>query len=109
MRLGTVIAALFLVAGSTTAVLAITEPKIGTLVIHGTARPVSDGATAPPLPALSIGNLIGRLEQQGYTNVTEVEREGGRYEVKATGADGRRVEVYVDAATGEIVATEVKR
>lgn len=61
-----------------------------------------------PAEALSVRAILERVEAQGYRDITEVEREHGRYEVKAVDAEGRRVKVYLDARTGEIVKTERK-
>ncbi|WP_199229419.1 PepSY domain-containing protein [Azospirillum sp. TSO22-1] len=57
---------------------------------------------------LSVRAVLDKVEAQGYRDITEVEREDGRYEVKATDADGRRVKIHVDGRTGEIVKTERK-
>ena len=50
--------------------------------------------------------VLARLRTAGYSDFREVEREHGRYEVKGMDADGRRVELYVDSRTGEIVQEE---
>lgn len=52
---------------------------------------------------LSLEQAIARLKEQGYSDVTEIEREGDRYCAEARNPSGEKVEVYVDAATGEIV------
>ncbi len=83
----------------------------GALLAPAIAQDGSPSATAaaPAGDGLTIPQVLERLEAAGYRDFKEVERERDRYEVKATDAEGRRVEVYVDAATGEIVKTEVKR
>ncbi len=58
---------------------------------------------------LSIRDLLDRLEAQGYSDFTEVERDDGRYEVKAKDAQGQRVELDVHPVTAEVLKTEVKR
>ena len=50
--------------------------------------------------------VLARLRTAGYSDFREIERENGRYEVKGSDADGRRVELYVDARTGEVVKEE---
>ena len=50
--------------------------------------------------------VLTQLKADGYSEFYEVERDGGRYEVKATNQQGRRVELYVDARTGETLKVE---
>ena len=57
-------------------------------------------------PAMSIEAVLKALEEQGYSDVREVEREDGRYEVKARDAEGRWRELYVDGATGKVLKSE---
>lgn len=52
--------------------------------------------------------ILSRLAEAGYSNFTEVERESDGYEVKATDAQGRHVELDVHPITGEVVKIEVK-
>lgn len=56
--------------------------------------------------ALGIGEILARLEAKGYRDFYEVEREHGRYEVKARNAEGEVVELYVSATSGEILRSE---
>lgn len=56
--------------------------------------------------ALPMEEILARLEEQGYGEVYEIERERGLYEIKARGQDGWRVEVYVDPRTGDILRRE---
>lgn len=58
---------------------------------------------------LSIRELLERLEAQGYSDFTEVERDDGRYEVKAKDVQGQRVELDVHPVTAEVLRTEAKR
>jgi hypothetical protein len=55
---------------------------------------------------LSMVQIAGRVSEQGYTDISEVEREDGGYEVKARDTNGRRVELYVDGRTGQILGSE---
>lgn len=52
---------------------------------------------------LSMEQIIARAKGQGYTDISEIEREGGRYCVEALDQDGKRVEVFFDARTGETI------
>lgn len=68
-------------------------------------------ASAPMSEAawLGIPQIHDKLTAAGYRDITSVERERNRYEVKATAADGQRVELYVDPRSGEVIKTERKR
>lgn len=59
-----------------------------------------------PAAALTVPEVIERLTAQGYSDITEVERDDGRYEVEARQADGTRMELDVDMRTGEILKSE---
>lgn len=71
----------------------------------GTAMQASQAQTQKPAAEkteLSMEQVIAKLKEQGYADITEIEREDGRYCVDARDADGKKVELYVDAKTGEI-------
>lgn len=74
--------ALLLAAGAALAV----EPTLGTRL----------GTT--------IGEIAAALEAEGYS-VTKFERDDGRIEVTAL-RDDRRIELYIDPASGEVVKLE---
>lgn len=59
-----------------------------------------DSARAPRAGWVSVGDLVAKLEGQGY-QVHEVEIDDGAYEVKAVDANGMRVEADLDPSTGE--------
>jgi len=66
-------------------------------------------ATAPrPTGAtLAIPELTERLSREGYRDFREIERKGDRlYKVDARNAQGRTVELDVDARTAEVLASE---
>lgn len=70
-------------------------------------------AQAPAAPAsaatMGFGQVTDALQRQGYRDIHEVERESERlYEVKAYTAQGERVELTVDARSGEVLKTELK-
>ncbi|MBJ6983287.1 PepSY domain-containing protein [Luteimonas sp. MC1750] len=54
----------------------------------------ADAMTAPQIRA--------SLESQGYTRVNDVEFEDGVWKADARSADGQRVELRVDPATGKV-------
>jgi uncharacterized membrane protein YkoI len=60
----------------------------------------------PPAPAIPMEQVLARLKAEGYSEVYEIEREHGKYEVKAKNRDGRTVELYLDAATGKALHSE---
>jgi hypothetical protein len=69
------------------------------------ATPVAFAQTANSGDALSLSQVESRLNQQGF-RVLEIERDDGRYEVKAWNSDNRCVELDVDRRTGAILRTE---
>lgn len=92
MRFGIVAAAL-LAAGLATAAYAQQAQQPQTTVAADT---------------LSVRAILDKVEAQGYRDISEVEREDGQYEVKATDAEGRKVKIKLDARTGEVVKAERK-
>ncbi|GAP33904.1 PepSY domain-containing protein [Piscinibacter sakaiensis] len=77
--------------------------------------PVPAPATAPaaaPSPAagMDFAQLLQRLSAQGYHDVTEIERKGDKLvEVTLRERDGTRVELLLDARSGEVLRREAKR
>lgn len=70
-------------------------------------------AQAPAAPAgpaaMGFGQVTDALQRQGFRDIHEVERESERlYEGKAYTAQGERVELTVDARSGEVLKTEYK-
>lgn len=64
--------------------------------------PVQTGEGPMPLE-----EIVRTLGQQGYSDIREVERESkDRYEVYARDSQGQRVELKVDAMTGEVLHSE---
>ena len=72
-------------------------------------------AVAAPVAAADQGSadiqrVLARLSALGYQDVREVERKSDKlYEVKARDAQGRRVELYLDPRSGEVLQSELKR
>lgn len=71
------------------------------------ARAAGQEATqAAAAPAMPMEEVLAQLKAEGYGDVYEIEREDGRYEVKAENRDGRKVELHLDAGTGKILESE---
>lgn len=80
-------------------------------VLATTALTAGAQATAPAAPTATMNfqQLVDRVAAQGYNDVREVERESDKlYEVKARDAQGRWVELVVDARSGEILREKLK-
>ena len=54
---------------------------------------------------LSTAEISQKLKEQGLT-VRRIEADHSRYEVSATDANGERVKVYVDPASGKVIRRE---
>ena len=66
-------------------------------------------SAAPSGPAMNFGQVTEAVTKQGYQDIREIERKGDKlYEVEARNAAGAKVELTVDARTGEILETETK-
>ena len=55
---------------------------------------------------LDMAGLVKLLVAQGYHDIREVELEGDKFEVETLDADDRRVQLQVDAYSGEITKKE---
>ena len=77
--------------------------------------PASGAAQAPAAastmaaPQLTLRDIYDRVEAAGYRDIREIEWDHGRYEVKASNAQGQRVKLYVNASTGAIESTRIRR
>ncbi|HEY9567476.1 MAG TPA: PepSY domain-containing protein [Thalassobaculum sp.] len=86
----------------------------GTLAVAGVAatgaavaQQAGNTATAPATPAmLPVETVLQQLGAQGYRDFTGFELDDGKYEVEGRDAEGRGVEIDVDAKTGEILKVE---
>lgn len=63
-------------------------------------------STSTPAAAMSELDVRNTLKAQGYTHIHEVKYSGGTWVADAKSADGNRVEVRVDAATGKVIPDE---
>ena len=55
---------------------------------------------------LDMAGLVKLLLAQGYHDIREVELEGDKFEVETLDADEQRVQLLVDAYTGDITKKE---
>jgi hypothetical protein len=67
------------------------------------------GPSPAPGPQMSVPDIIRALEGQGYRDFRKIERERGLYEVKALDGQGRLFKLYVDGATGQVLAQQERR
>lgn len=66
-------------------------------------------AVAPTGPALNFGEVSAAVQKQGYQDIREIERKSDKlYEIEARDSAGAKVELYVDARTGEVLKIENK-
>ncbi len=63
-------------------------------------------SSADSRSVLSIEQIVSKVKGNGFTEVYEVERERGIYEVKARDAKGVLMELYVDATTGKTLKSK---
>lgn len=56
----------------------------------------------PPPGAMALSTVLTKLEQQGYTPITDVSLDNGRWEVEAYKGDEKR-DLEVDPNSGEIL------
>ena len=73
-------------------------------------RPRSPGPPPPrPNPRrLTVRQVYDTLTSAGYRNITEIELEHGRYDVKADNPQGQRVKLRVDAQNGAVLRSRLK-
>ena len=70
--------------------------------------PASATAAAPAAARLTIRDIYDRMEAAGYRDIREIEYSSGRYEVEARNAQGQRVKLHVNAATGAVERTRTR-
>ncbi len=105
MRATSLIATLLLGAG----ILAGGAVLIPALAQNGTGSTIGTAAATGQGDWLTLHEVQLKLEALGYRELTKIERDDDKYEVKAIDAQGQRVELDVDPLTGAILGTEVKR
>ncbi len=57
--------------------------------------------------AMNIRQIYDALEAAGYRDIREIEWDDGRYEAKASNAQGQRVKLYINAHTGAVERTRL--
>jgi len=58
---------------------------------------------------MNFGQIAEAVQKQGFTEIREIERKSDKlFEVEAQDASGTKVELYVDARSGEVLKTEFK-
>lgn len=76
----------------------------------GTLAPAAAQTAPTPAasaPAMDMPEVIELLRQRGYSDIREIERKGPKlYEVDARDPSGRRVELVIDARSGEILRSK---
>ncbi|MBD9420058.1 PepSY domain-containing protein [Achromobacter sp. ACM04] len=83
----------------------------GTAAVHAQTTapaPAQPAATAPANATLTVRQIYDTLTAAGYRNITEIELEHGRYDVKADNAQGQRVKLRVDAQSGAVLRSRIK-
>jgi uncharacterized membrane protein YkoI len=82
----------------------VTTASLG--AVAQSATPAAPAAAAAPM---SMMQMLERVTAQGYRDVREIEVKSDRlYEVKATNDKGQRVEMLIDARSGEVLKQEIK-
>jgi hypothetical protein len=84
----------------------------GLLAAGATLAPsFADDRRSPAVEAqwLPLAKLIERLEAKGYRDIEKIERERGRYEVRATDRQGARVKLYLHPHSGELIDQRQER
>ena len=76
--------------------------RIRAVVIPVALLALSAGGVAFAQDALTAAQVKAKLEAQGYTKVNDMEFEDGVWKADARSADGNRVEVRIDPATGAV-------
>ncbi len=82
----------------------------GALVLAAAAVAATAQTPSAPGAAMNFQQIVDRVVAHGYNDVREVERKSDKlYEIKARNGQGRWVELYLDARSGEILREEIKR
>ncbi|MDD2926551.1 PepSY domain-containing protein [Rhodoferax sp.] len=54
-------------------------------------------------PSLPVAQVVQKLAAAGYQNIEKIQLKNSAYEVRATGRQGERIKLYVNAQTGELM------
>lgn len=77
-----------------------------TALVLGLAAAFGTG-TAMAQDALTKPQVRAKLEAQGYTKINDIQFDDGTWTADARSADGNRVELRMDAQTGEVFPDEL--
>lgn len=77
-----------------------------TALVLGLAAAFGTG-TAMAQEALTKPQVRAKLEAQGYTKINDIQFDDGTWTADARSADGNRVELRMDAQTGEVFPDEL--
>lgn len=82
------------------------RPALSAALALGLASAFAAG-TALAQDALTKPQVRARLEAQGYTRINDIQFDDGTWTADARSADGNRVELRMDARTGEVFPDEL--
>ena len=74
------------------------------LLVDPDSGELLDPRAPPAMTVADIGNL---LQQQGYTNVRDIELDDGRYEAEAVNPAGHEVDLILDPRDGGIIEEDI--
>lgn len=60
-------------------------------------------------PGLSIREISERMQAQGYRHLSDIEWDGGLYQVEGQTAEGRAVKLYVDGHNGNVLSMRARQ
>jgi len=52
---------------------------------------------------LNLRQVYDKLEAAGYTDIREIDRERSGYEAKVRDGEGRKIKLYIDPRTGDVI------
>lgn len=70
---------------------------------------VSKASSVTTSQWLNLRQIYDKLESEGYTDITEIERDDGGYEAKANNPQGSKVKLYIEPRTGDVLRVKTKR
>lgn len=78
-----------------------------TLLVMLAAGPVvASNQDRPAKGDISIEEARNVAERDGYSNIGQIEFDDGHWEIEALDANGRKVEIDINAASGKIVEVD---
>lgn len=101
------IATRFILPAAAAAALALGIAQAQTPAPAAAQAPAAASTTAAL--QLTLRDIYDRMEAAGYRDIREIEWDDGHFEVKASNAQGQRVKLDVNATTGAIERTRIRR